>query len=207
MEGRRYLWIGDKMGRLDGCVAYLCGPIDHADDDGVGWRRVLSAQLAEKYGMKVLDPTDKPFKSHTHNFEEIGDEKVNALRLRDEKKFDVLASKMREIVRADLRCVDLSDILIAYIPKDTHLCGTIHEIVVASESKKPTLLVVEGGRENASNWFWGMLPTSPDEDGRSGWIFDGWDAFFTYMDEIDNVEQEFPEPKASRWVILDVGSR
>ena len=60
------------MGRLNGCVAYLCGPIDHAKDDGVEWRRTLTKQLAERYGVKVLDPTDKPFKSNTHNYEEIG---------------------------------------------------------------------------------------------------------------------------------------
>ena len=68
------------MGRLDGCVAYLCGPIDHADDDGVGWRRELTTELSDRYGVKVLDPTDKPFKSHTHNYEEIGEEKVNGKR-------------------------------------------------------------------------------------------------------------------------------
>ena len=70
------------MGRLDGCVAYLCGPIDHADDDGVGWRRELTTELSDRYGVKVLDPTDKPFKSHTHNYEEIGEEKVNPIMMR-----------------------------------------------------------------------------------------------------------------------------
>lgn len=195
------------MGRLDGCVAYLCGPIDHADDDGVGWRRELTTELSDRYGVKVLDPTDKPFKSHTHNYEEIGEEKVNAMMMRQKKQFDVLSSKMREIVRADLRCVDLSDVLIAYIPKNTPLCGTIHEIVVAAESKKPTLLIVEGGRELASNWFWGMLPTAPHTEGRSGWIFDSWESFFTFMDDVDDETKSIPEPKTSRWVILDVGSR
>lgn len=195
------------MGRLDGCVAYLCGPIDHADDDGVGWRRELTKELAERYGVKVLDPTDKPFKSHTHNYEEIGEEKLNAMVMREKKQFDVLSSKMREIVRADLRCVDLSDVLIAYIPKNTPLCGTIHEIVVAAESKKPTLLIVEGGRELASNWFWGMLPTAPHTEDRSGWIFDSWDSFYSFMDEVDDETKSIPEPKTSRWVILDVGSR
>lgn len=207
---QRFPWIGELMNRLKGCVAYLCGPIDHAEDDGVTWRRRVGSMLSEKYGIKILDPTNKPFKAHSHNYEEIGVEKNNAMSLRQNKEFGVLTSKMRDIVRADLRCVDLSDILIAYIPKDTLLCGTIHEIVVASNSKKPTLLVIEGGRENASNWFWGMLPTAPHieyaEGGRSGWIFDGWASLFDFLDEV-NTEEEIPNPKRTRWVILDDGSR
>ena len=110
-------------------------------------------------------------------------------------------------MRADLRCVDLSDVLIAYIPKDVLMCGTIHEIVVSTDSKKPTLLVVEGGRKNLSHWFWGILPSEPHTENRSGWIFDSWDALFDYLDEINEAEEELPEPKASRWVMLDVGSR
>ena len=57
-----------------------------------------------------------------------------------------------------------------------------------------------------SHWFWGILPSEPHEEDRSGWIFDSWDALFDYLDEVDEAE-EIPEPKASRWVLLDVGSR
>ena len=113
--------------------------------------------------------------------------------MRQKKQFDVLSSKMRE-TRADLRCVDLSDVLIAYIPKNTPLCGTIHEIVVAAESKAYTF-DCRRWSELASNWFWGMLPTAPHTEGRSGWIFDSWESFFTFMDEVDDETKSIPQPK------------
>ena len=192
--------------KLTGCLAYLCGPIDHAADDGVKWRRTLTEELAKRYNIKTLDPTDKPFKgSHGVRYEEIGNEKQNAMKLRDDGDFEALAEKMRMIVRVDLRMVDLSDLLIAYIPKGVRVCGSIHEIVTACESKKPTLIVFEGGREHASNWYWGMLPTTPHTENRSGWIFDSWDALFEYLDAVN--EGKNPEPKLSRWVLLDGGAR
>ena len=186
------------MGRLEGTITYLCGPIDNVEDDGVIWRKQIGKELSARYGMKILDPTDKPFKTHTLKYEEIGEEKVSANNLRAEGRYAELAEKFKGIVRADLRCVDLSDVL---------MCGTIHEIVVSTDSKKPTLLVVEGGRKNLSHWFWGIIPSEPHEEDRSGWIFDSWDALFNYLDTINEAEEDMPQPKSSRWVMLDVGSR
>jgi len=196
----------DYMGRLEGTITYLCGPIDNVDDDGVAWRRSIAPILNERYGMKVLDPTDKPFKTHNLKYEEIGDEKLASNTLRVNGDYAELAEKFKGIVRADLRCVDLSDVLIGYIPEGVQMCGTIHEIVVSTDSKKPTLLVVEGGRKNLSHWLWGVIPSEPHEENRSGWIFDSWDALFEYLDNVDNA-LAVPEPKSSRWVMLDVGSR
>ncbi|MAR18405.1 MAG: hypothetical protein CML44_03425 [Rhodobacteraceae bacterium] len=199
--------MGDDMERLKGSITYLCGPIDNVEDDGVIWRKQIGEILSARYGMKILDPTDKPFKNQTLTYEEIGVEKTYAHTLKAEGRYAELAEKFKGIVRADLRCVDLSDVLIAYLPKDVLMCGTIHEIVVSTESKKPTLLVVEGGRKNLSHWFWGIIPSEPHTENRSGWIFDSWDALFDYLDEINQAEEVLPEPKSSRWVMLDVGSR
>ena len=49
------------MNRLGNLRCYLAGPIDHADDDGVGWRKDMTAWLQER-NVKVLDPCDKPIK-------------------------------------------------------------------------------------------------------------------------------------------------
>ena len=48
-----------KQGKLTNHRAYLAGPIDHADDDGVVWRQKITP-LLESLGVMVLDPTDKP---------------------------------------------------------------------------------------------------------------------------------------------------
>jgi len=199
-------WCHKHKGTLNNLVAYLCGPIDDAKDDGVGWRRTLTEDLNARFGVRVLDPTDKPFKSHNiKQYEEIGAEKINSLTLKENGQFAELTDKMRDIVRTDLRMVDLSDFIITYLPKDVTLCGTIHEIVTATESKKPTLIVVEGGRKNASNWLWGVLPTNPHEEHRSGWIFDSFESLMDYLGEVH--AGNTPEPKTSRWVFMDLGSR
>ncbi len=195
-----------RKGKLNNLVAYLCGPIDDAEDDGVGWRRTITEELNACFGVKVLDPTDKPFKKDDgESYEEIGAEKVNTMTLKKEGRFEELADKMRKIVRADLRMVDLSDFVITYIPRNVILCGTIHEIVTATESKKPTLIVAEGGRQYAPNWLWGMLPTQPHKEGQSGWIFDSFKDLTDYLYEVH--EGKNPEPKSSRWVFMDMGSR
>ena len=199
-------WCHGRKGQLNDMVAYLCGPIDDAADDGVGWRRQITEDLKAYFGVRVLDPTDKPFKDNDgKSYEEIGEEKVNSQSLKESGDYEDLADKMRSIVRADLRMVDLSDFIITYLPKDVVLCGTIHEIVTATESKKPTLIVVEGGRKNAHNWLWGMLPTQPHEKERSGWIFDSFDGLMSYLRKVHN--GECPEPKSTRWVFMDLGSR
>ena len=59
-------------GRLNNHRVYLAGPIDHASDDGVGWREELTPYL-EKMGLTILDPTNKPVSQCRYN--EIGDEK------------------------------------------------------------------------------------------------------------------------------------
>ena len=43
------------MHRLKGLRAYLAGPIDNADDDGVGWR-VEMTKFLEPFGVTVFDP-------------------------------------------------------------------------------------------------------------------------------------------------------
>jgi len=195
-----------RDGKLNNLVAYLCGPIDDAEDDGVGWRRTITEELNACFGVKVLDPTDKPFKKDDgESYEEIGAEKVNTMTLKKEGRFEELADKMRKIVRADLRMVDLSDFVITYIPRNVILCGTIHEIVTATESKKPTLIVAEGGRQYAPNWLRCMLPTHPQKEGQSGWIFDSFKDLMDYLYEVH--EGKNPEPKSSRWVFMDMNSR
>jgi hypothetical protein len=195
-----------REGKLNNSVAYLCGPIDDADDDGVGWRRTLTEELNDCFGVKVLDPTDKPFKKDDgESYEEIGAEKVNTMTLKKEGRYEELADKMRKIVRTDLRMVDLSDFIITYLPRNVVLCGTIHEIVTATESKKPTLIVVEGGRKYAPNWLWGMLPTTPHTEGQSGWLFDSFEDLNDYLYQVH--EGIDPAPKSSRWVFMDLESR
>jgi hypothetical protein len=44
---------GGNMGRLEGSITYLCGPIDNVDDDGVVWRKQIGEILSARYDMKI----------------------------------------------------------------------------------------------------------------------------------------------------------
>ena len=65
------------MNRLKGLRCYLAGPIDHAEDDGVGWRNTAKLWL-EQRGVIPMDPCDKPTDQAEHR--EIGEEKVQLMK-------------------------------------------------------------------------------------------------------------------------------
>ena len=67
-----------KKGKLSNHRVYLAGPIDHAHDDGVGWRQTMTPFL-KKMGLTILDPTDKP--TSQCRFNEVGREKENIKKL------------------------------------------------------------------------------------------------------------------------------
>ena len=87
-------------GKLNGQRCYLAGPIDHAEDDGIGWRTTMSAWLSER-GVMALDPTNK--RTSNTIFNEIGDEQKNLGQLRELGRFHELRDAMKPIVLADLR--------------------------------------------------------------------------------------------------------
>ena len=70
-----------KVNKLKGLRCYLAGPIDAADDDGVGWRKDATKWLKAK-GVKVLDPCDKPI-SYTA-YKEIDIEKQKMMEVMED---------------------------------------------------------------------------------------------------------------------------
>ncbi len=51
------------------------------------------------------------------------------------------ATTFWETMHIDLRMVDISDFVIAYCPTNIYSVGTVHEIVVARQQRKPVLFV------------------------------------------------------------------
>ena len=100
------------MSRLKNLRCYLAGPIDHADDDGVGWRNEITSWLQTK-DVIVLDPCDKPIKNSY--FSEIEEEKLKMMELKSTGRYYELTRRMKEIVHMDLRMVDVADFLIVYL--------------------------------------------------------------------------------------------
>jgi hypothetical protein len=178
-----------QNGRLNKHRVYLAGPIDHADDDGVGWRKSIAPYL-NKMGLTILDPTNKPISQCKWN--EIGDEKDHIKRLVALKRWDELRNLAKEIVLVDLRMVEVADFMICYIDKDVHLCGTYDELFEALRRRKPTLIVHKGGKKEMSMWLRGKV--------NHNFVFETFDALYAYLEALHDGTVE---PDYTRWVFFD----
>lgn len=168
--------------QLKGSMCYLVGPIDFAKDKGVGYRQKIMKEL-KSLGIIFLDPTAKM----DGLTPDVGVEQEKIQQMKDEGRWEDLRVFMKKIVRSDLRCVDYSDFVIAYIDPNVHMCGSYHEIVCAVNQKKPVLAVIKGGKKRASSWLFGILRT---------------DAMF---DSIEELVEYFKHPEFKpdeRWVLF-----
>ena len=179
----------DMKNKLTGLRCYLAGPIDHAEDDGVGWRQEVGKWLRQR-GVIVMDPTDKP--TSQTKFKEIDEEKQKLIELKKLGRWEELRTYMKEIVLADLRMVEVSDLNIVYIDTDIHLCGTYEELFVSLRQRKPTFVVAAHGKESLSVWLYGRM--------NPNFIFESFDELKDYLNGIDN---GLIEPDPTRWVFFD----
>jgi len=177
-------------GLLEGYICYLAGPIDEAKDDGVGWRKDFKELVhKKKASLLFLDPTVK-FKGLTS---EVGKEKENQQLLREQGDWKGLRKMFRKIVRADLRMVDIADILIAKVDKNIHMCGTYNEIVIADIEKKPILLIIEGGKKHCPSWLFGIV--------HHKFMFDSLEECADYIRKVNEKKVKIDD----KWVFLRKG--
>lgn len=142
------------MNILNNAVILLSGPIDNASDDGVGVRRQIIEQSHNAGVMaQFIDPTNKP----TSGFKEIGGEKQYIHNLAETGQFFELALVVKEFRYQDLRMVDISDIVIAYVDPTIHMCGTYEEVFRAKVLDKAMFLVVIGGVSKCPKWLFDVF--------------------------------------------------
>ncbi len=160
---------------LKGKNVYLSGPIHGVADDGKGWREMVSPILSADYGLNVVDPCKKSIAG------EIGEDKKRFKNLIKEKNFKELKNEFYKIVRADLKMTDQSDFLIVYYSPSVHMFGTIHEMVVASNQKKPILVKYDKEQlDNINPWIFCLI--------KDNWAFDSWNDMFSYLNKINSGE-------------------
>jgi len=164
------------MNRLKNQRCYLAGAIDRVNDRGVGWRQNITPYL-EDLGVTVFNPITKPT--------EVGiEDDLSAslkLDLKKKHKYDELSAFMKTVRSVDLRLVDISDFLIVSLDLDIHPCGTYEEIFWANRQKKPIIIHVSQGKENAPDWLFGTIPHQM--------IFSCWDGIKDYLLYIDKSEK------------------
>ncbi len=136
---------------LRGARVYLSGPMDFVasreEEAAKGWRTRIGQRLRE-LGVIVFDPWQKPEARGLYGF---GKETVESAKAREAWTFadSPAGSKARakltghywETLHIDLRMVDTADFLVAYCPTSIYSVGTVHEIALARQQRKPVLFV------------------------------------------------------------------
>ena len=177
------------INRLHKQRCYLAGAIDRVADRGAGWRQEITPFL-QNLNIEVFNPLTKP--------SDIGIEDKNVseykILLKQNQKYDELSELMKQIRSVDLRLVDISDFLIVNLDIETHPCGTLEEIFWANRQKKPIIVRMVQGKQNAPDWLFGTIPHNN--------IFDNWDQIQFYLTHINN---NGDQKINSRWRFFNYG--
>lgn len=179
----------DSVNNLSGMRCYLIGPMDRVPDGGVIWRKKITPML-QKLNISVIDPCDKPINGVIEN----EDTRHWIEYYKETGQYSKIREKFGIIRNADLRCVDISDFVIAYVNLDIHMCGSYEEIVTANKQKKPVLIWCEQGKRNAPNWLFFMLPHEH--------IFDSLDDI---MNHLENMNKSSDISHLKRWFFFRSG--
>jgi hypothetical protein len=128
-------------------LAYLSGGIEHADDGGTGWRRIIGRLLRRGLGHRVYDPAADRRKNLTR--EEVRG--FRAWKTEDPERF---CAVVRKIIQWDLDLIEReADYLVAYwSAAAARGGGTAAEITLAYRLGKPVYLVLGMPRAEASGW-------------------------------------------------------
>ncbi len=131
-------------------LAYLCCPIEFADDGGKLWRRKLAPFLREQLGHRVYDPAEDEKKNLTE--EEMT--RFREWKATDPERFRRV---VRKIIQFDLDLIENSaDYLICCWEERTGLSGgTSAEMTAAFRKGIPVYLVTPLPSEKVSGWMLG----------------------------------------------------
>jgi hypothetical protein len=141
----------EKSNLLRNARVYLSGPMDFVASREVekkfGWRNRVS-EFLQGFGVTVFDPWFKP---EIEGVKEYGREDETTAKVRAQWSFDPsekganaranCADHFWPALHMDLRMVDTSDFIVAYVPTNVYSVGTPHEIILCRSERKPVLFV------------------------------------------------------------------
>lgn len=145
---------------------YLSGPIEFENTSEPDWRPDVRSTLLTRYGVDLFDPYLDPKQQWKKDLDEA----------RERQDLDMLESISSKFVRKDLGVVDRVDFLVAYLPRGIQTTGTVHEIIVASNRKIPTLLMCPEGAYHFPAWYYCFIPREMR--------FGNWSALYSYLDKV-----------------------
>lgn len=131
-------------------LAYLCGPIEFAQDGGRLWRRKLTPFLRDQLGHRVYDPAEDEKKNLT-------DEERANFRGWKTQDVDRYRRVIRKIIAFDLDLIEnKADYLVCYWDADAAQSGgTPAELTVAHRKGIPVFLVTPLELGAVSGWMLG----------------------------------------------------
>jgi hypothetical protein len=159
------------MNILDKSYCYLGGNLENTED-ALSWREKLTGELS-KMGIVCLDPTTKMFQDQIAETEE---ERKKVKTWRENGEFDKVHLFMKEVIRRDLRAVDLAYFTIFKIEPTRPTWGTVHELVLASQQRKPVMLLIDN-KKNTPIWLMGMI--------NMDFVFETIDELTDYLSRIN----------------------
>jgi hypothetical protein len=129
-------------------LAYLCGPIEFAQDGGRLWRRKLTPFLVGQLGHRVYDPAEDEKKNLT-------EEECANFRGWKTTDLDRFRRVVRKIIAFDLDLIEnRADYLICYWDSaGAQSGGTPAELTVAHRKGIPVYLVTPSSAEEISGWM------------------------------------------------------
>lgn len=176
---------------------YLSGSMDFANDGGKGWREEWTKKLVD-IGInqkQIYNPCKKPFNGAQFD---LDDEAGIWKECRETENWERMEEIASQIMHIDLRLVEKSDIILVNFPRMDNgfrvpTYGTIHEIVLANQLKKPIFIVWEKtGKSDCSAWIMKLV---------------GYKNIFAHADDLIKHLQAISQGKksfdANEWLLLD----
>lgn len=162
----------DSINNLKNTTTYLVGAMDRVADGGISWRS-KATPILENMGINIINPCEKPI----NGVKEDVETRWWIDYYKETEQYSKIKEKFSVIRNADLRCVDISDFIVAHIDLDVHACGSYEEIVTANRQKKPVLIWCKQGKKRAPNWLFFMLPHEH--------IFSSFEDLLCYLNTIN----------------------
>ena len=128
-------------------IAYLSGPIENAENDGAGWRYMMTEWLSSNLNHKVFNPV----KETKSIIDEISMEDFRFLKTKNPDEYKKI---FRKIIKIDLEAVvNEADYLIVNWDESVFKGGGTHgEITLAYWLNKPVYLVNSLPINDVSSW-------------------------------------------------------
>lgn len=131
-------------------LAYLCGPIDPAEDGGKLWRRKIAPFLRDRLGHRVYDPTEGATKSLT-------EDEAASYGAWQTTDLDRFRRVVRRIIAFNLELIEnRADYVICYLePAASHDSATPATLTAAYRKGIPVYLVTPLPIEAVDGWVLG----------------------------------------------------